>query len=311
MWNQIGIKLTASYRLIYVDGIYDACSMEINYRTYCWSMARLKLLRWRLWNDRRKRKRTNLQVDGLTKNIWRKRRNGPRNFDFSSFMHTTLRCAIVISMCYMIPVTKALWQLSEMIENSREWALRRGLVERNPVHGTEDCSIRISRSFEHSVSKSHETNQKVKFTTQDHSSSVFGIVWLLDPAHAALLTCYINIYIYIYIMVLCTLNSQITRTRMGQSVNRTRIWARTQLRTPMRMQPNARKHRHYLFFKQTRIHLAPYNLKIYYMYMRVSRHTRVQIIFPCPRPFACLHDGVAKKISKAEEQQETDYHGWL
>ena len=154
----------------------------------------LKLLRWRLWNDRRKRKRTSLQVDGSTKNIWRKRRNGPRNFDFSSFMHTTLRCAIVISMCYMIPVTKALWQLSEMIENSREWALRRGLVERNPVHGTEDCSIRISRSFEHSVSKSHETNQKVSFTTQDHSSSVFGIVWLLDPAHAALLTCYIYIY---------------------------------------------------------------------------------------------------------------------
>lgn len=286
MWNQIGIKLTASFRLIYVDDKYDACSMEINYRTYCWSMARLKLLRWRLWNDRRKRKRTNLQVDGLTKNIWRKRRNGPRNFDFSSFMHTTLRCAIVISMCYMIPVTKALWQLSEMIENSREWALRRGLVERNPVHGTEDCSIRISRSFEHSVSKSHETNQKVSFTTQDHSSSVFGIVWLLDPAHAALLTCYIYISWCCELLILRSPGpgwvnpwiehgfgetSGVTFCRHECNIAEWDITiifllcahvgmllrARMQLRTSMRMQPNARKHRHYLFFKQTRIHLAP------------------------------------------------------
>lgn len=155
--------------------MYDACSKEINYGTYCWSMALLRLLRWRLWNDRRKRKHTNLKADGLTKYIWRKRRNGLSNFDFNSFMYTRVRCAIVFfSVCYMKPVTIALWQLSEMIENSRKWALNRGLVERNPVHGTEEWRIPISRSFEHSTSKSHETNQKVSFTTQDHSSSVFG-----------------------------------------------------------------------------------------------------------------------------------------
>ena len=83
---------------IYVH-MYDACSKEINYGTYCWSMALLRLLRWRLWNDRRKRKHTNLKADGLTKYIWRKRRNGLSNFDFNSFMYTRVRCAIVFFPC--------------------------------------------------------------------------------------------------------------------------------------------------------------------------------------------------------------------
>ena len=61
-----------------------------------------------------------------------------------------------------------------MIENSRKWALARGLVETNAVHGMEEWRIPVERSFEHTVSKSHETKQKVNFVTED----IMGlIVW--------------------------------------------------------------------------------------------------------------------------------------
>lgn len=60
-----------------------------------------------------------------------------------------------------------LLHLSDMIENSRKWALARGLVETNAVHGMEEWRIPVERSFEHTVSKSHETNQRVNFVTED------------------------------------------------------------------------------------------------------------------------------------------------
>lgn len=56
----------------------------------------------------------------------------------------------------------------EMIENSKKWAIARGLLEVSEVHGKEEWRIPVSRKFGHLTKTGQMTKQKTTFQVEDH-----------------------------------------------------------------------------------------------------------------------------------------------
>lgn len=60
----------------------------------------------------------------------------------------------------------------QMIENSKAWAMARGLVEKSPIHGEEEWRIPLRRTFSHSEKSGSEVKQKATFEVQDRCSQL-------------------------------------------------------------------------------------------------------------------------------------------
>ena len=59
------------------------------------------------------------------------------------------------------------YALREMIENSRQWALKRGLLQRNPVHGREEWKIPTEVEFEFENMQLQETETRGSMELED------------------------------------------------------------------------------------------------------------------------------------------------
>ena len=57
--------------------------------------------------------------------------------------------------------------LREMIANSRKWAMARGLLQNNPVHGKEEWRIPTSATFSLTKTKGSKTNMTGAMTLED------------------------------------------------------------------------------------------------------------------------------------------------
>ena len=71
-----------------------------------------------------------------------------------------------------LPILASL--LRQMIEHSRQWALQRGLVEKNEVHGEEEWRIPKKRRFKFKEQHGTEVTQRAGATFQDFSHIDFN-----------------------------------------------------------------------------------------------------------------------------------------
>lgn len=58
-------------------------------------------------------------------------------------------------------------QLREMIDNSKEWAKQRGLLQRNEVHGKEEWKIPTDRTFSFENKNAQSSSATGSMTVQD------------------------------------------------------------------------------------------------------------------------------------------------
>lgn len=70
-------------------------------------------------------------------------------------------------MCSRPACMRICTYLRSMIESSRQWAMARGLLEKNPVHGEEEWRIPLKRRFSSSSITGTEVQQKSTFEMQD------------------------------------------------------------------------------------------------------------------------------------------------
>ncbi len=62
-----------------------------------------------------------------------------------------------------------LWQLREMIDNSKEWAKQRGLLQRNEVHGKEEWKIPTDRTFSFENKNTQSSSATGSMMVQDQT----------------------------------------------------------------------------------------------------------------------------------------------
>ena len=72
-----------------------------------------------------------------------------------------------------------------MITHSRQWALQRGLLEKNEVHGEEEWRIPKKRRFRHAETTGSEVNQRATATVQDflHINFVLDVLIKKGKSH--------------------------------------------------------------------------------------------------------------------------------
>lgn len=103
---------------------------------------------------------------------------GKQRFPFERFINgTSFLAAFRSILIYIYAVSILMWYvkmplsslctLRDMIENSREWARNRGLLQTNPVHGREEWKTPISRDFSFTNKTSQSTKSSGSMVVQD------------------------------------------------------------------------------------------------------------------------------------------------